>query len=107
MLRCLFWSAFSQVFQTHKFGKIRAKFLSIMHFFHKHYKFVQESQFCKSVTLMNISHKNLITFLQILHLFVRNSYKNAICYFDQKFVQDFLDPIGVFFEKHTRHLFLN
>ena len=63
------------------------------------YKGLQESQI--SQVCYNVEHfcKNffLITFLQNLHLFVRNSYKNAVCNSDQKFVQDSLDSFCVFF----------
>ena len=42
--------------------------------------------FCKFVTLSNISYKILITFLQKMHFFfVRSSYKNCVVLFRPKF----------------------
>ena len=45
------------VFRNQKFYKIRSQFLSIMHFLHESYKFVQESQ------ILQVSH-NVEHFLQ-------------------------------------------
>ena len=70
-----------------------------MHFLQESYEFVQKSQIlqvCYSVEhFLQESNNIFAKFASICKKFLQ---KNAMCYFDQKFVQDFLDPFCVFFE---------
>ena len=72
-------------YKNHKSCKILPKFSSTLHFLQESYKFVQESQFCKFVTMSNISYKILITFCKKRIFFVRNSSKKCDVLFRPKF----------------------
>ena len=72
-------------YKNHKSCKILPKFLSTLHFLQESYKFVQESQTLKFVTMSIISYKILITFLQKMHFFSRSFYKKCDVSFRPKF----------------------